>query len=92
MPIIKSSMKDLRRTARRTQVNRVAKGKLRSNLKGLRTALAGTQLEAAKQALAQAVPVIDRAVTKDILSKNAAARHKSRLMRRLNRLVPPATA
>ena len=92
MPIIKSSMKDLRRTARRTQVNRVAKGKLRSNLKGVRTALAANQAEAAKQALTQALPVIDRAVTKGILSKNAAARHKSRLMRRLNQLARPATA
>ncbi len=92
MPIIKSSMKDLRRTARRTQVNRVAKGTLRSNLKAVRTALAGNQTEPAKQLLAQAVPVIDRAVTKGILSKNAAARHKSRLMRRLNQLGRPTTA
>ncbi len=91
MPIIKSSMKDLRRTARRAQVNRAAKGKLRSNLKGVRVALTGNQLDAAKQALAQAVPVIDRAVSKGILSKNAAARHKSRLMRRLNQLTRPAT-
>ncbi len=91
MPIIKSSAKDLRRTGRRTQVNRVAKGKLRSALKGVRTALEANQTDAGKGALAQAVPVIDRAVTKGILSKNAAARHKSRLMRRLNQSTRPAT-
>ncbi len=91
MPIIKSSMKDLRRTARRTQVNRVAKGNLRSTLKSVRVALDGNQAGAAKEALVQAVPVIDRAVTKGILSRNAAARHKSRLMRRLNQLARPAT-
>ncbi len=92
MPIIKSSMKDMRRTARRTQVNRMGKGKLRSGLKGVGAALAANQVDAAKQALAQAIPVIDRAVTKGVLSKNAAARHKSRLMRRLNQLARPATA
>jgi small subunit ribosomal protein S20 len=91
MPIIRSSMKDLRRTARRTQVNRAAKGKLRSSLKGVRVALAGNQADAAKATLAQAIPIIDRAVTKRVLSKNAAARHKSRLMRRLNQMTRPAT-
>jgi len=92
MPIIKSSEKDLRRTARRTEVNRAAKGKLRSSLKKVRTAMAEKQPEAAHAALSAATPVIDRAVSKGILHKNAAARHKSRLMRRLNKLTPPASA
>ncbi len=92
MPIIKSSEKDLRRTARRTEVNRAAKGKLRSSLKKVRTAMAEKQPEAARAALSAATPVIDRAVSKGILHKNAAARHKSRLMRRLNKLTPPASA
>jgi len=84
MPIIKSSIKDLRRTARRSAVNRAAKGKLRSALKKVRTAVAENQLDSARQALTAATPVLDRAVTKGVLHKNAAARHKSRLMRRLN--------
>ncbi|MFB3817821.1 MAG: 30S ribosomal protein S20 [Candidatus Methylomirabilales bacterium] len=92
MPIIKSSEKDLRRTARRAQVNRAAKGKLRSSLKKVRAAVEENQADAAKAALAAATPVIDRAVSKGVLHKNAAARHKSRLMRRLNKLTPPASA
>ncbi len=92
MPIIKSSEKDLRRTARRSAVNRAAKGKVRSSLKKVRTAMDGGQVEAARQALTAATPVIDRAASKGILHKNAAARHKSRLMRRLNKLTPPASA
>lgn len=92
MPIIKSSEKDLRRTARRAQVNRAAKGKLRSSLKKVRAAVEENQTDAAKAALTAATPVIDRAVSKGILHKNAAARHKSRLMRRLNKLTPPASA
>lgn len=85
MPIIKSSSKDLRRTARRTEVNRAAKGKLRSSIKRVRSAAAAGSVEQAQGALAAAVPVIDRAVSKGILHKNAAARHKSRLAKQLSR-------
>ncbi len=92
MPIIKSSIKDLRRTARRTERNRASKGKLRSSLKRVRTALEGAQAEAAAQALGEATPILDRAVSKRILHKNAAARHKSRLMRRLNQLTTSASS
>jgi small subunit ribosomal protein S20 len=86
MPIITSSMKDLRRTARRSASNRVAKGKLRSGIKRVRAAVAEKQVQGAAQAMTAATPVIDRAVSKGILHKNAAARHKSRLKRELNRL------
>jgi small subunit ribosomal protein S20 len=92
MPIIKSSIKDLRRTEHRTARNRSAKGKLRSSLKAARAALESGKLEAATAALTQATPIIDRAVSKKVLHKNAAARHKSRLMRRLNRTRQPASA
>lgn len=92
MPIIKSSEKDLRRTARRAQRNRAAKGKLRSTLKRVRVALGESQTESAQRSMREATPVLDRAVTKRILHKNAAARHKSRLMRQLNRLTSPPAA
>ena len=92
MPIIKSSIKDLRRTERRSARNRAAQGKLRSTLKRARAAIAAGQTDAAQKAVAEALPVIDRAPGKGILHKNAAARHKSRLMRRLSKLSPPASA
>jgi small subunit ribosomal protein S20 len=91
MPIIKSSIKDLRRTERRGARNRAAQGKLRSTLKRARTAIAAGQADAAQKAVAEALPVIDRAPGKGILHKNAAARHKSRLMRRLSKLSTPAS-
>ena len=92
MPIIKSSIKDLRRTERRSAKNRAAQGKLRSTLKRARAAVAAGQTEAAQKAVAEALPVIDRAPGKGILHKNAAARHKSRLMRRLSKLSAPASS
>ncbi len=92
MPIIKSSMKDLLRTARRTARNRAARGKLRSSIRGVRAALASNTADAARQQLAQATPIIDRAVSQGIVHKNAAARQKSRLMRHLNRLAKTSAA
>jgi small subunit ribosomal protein S20 len=92
MPIITSSVKDLRRTARRTERNRAAKGKLRSSLKQARVSAATEPAQAAAEALRQATPIIDRAVSKGILHRNTAARHKSRLMRQINRLAKPATS
>jgi small subunit ribosomal protein S20 len=92
MPIIESSVKDLRRTERRTARNRAAQGKLRSTLKRARAAIAAGQTDAAQKAVAEALPVIDRAPGKGILHKNAAARHKSRLMRRLAKLSAPAAS
>ena len=52
MPIIKSSIKDQRRTARRSAVNRAAKGKVRSSLKRVRSAISENQGQAAAQAMA----------------------------------------
>ena len=92
MPIIKSSTKDLRRTEHRTARNRAALGKLRSNLKRARIAVVAGDPAAAAKAIAEALPVIDRAPGKGILHKNAAARHKSRLMRKLNKLAAPAAS
>ena len=92
MPIITSSIKDLGRTARRSEHNRATKGKLRSNLKRVRIALAENQREAAAQAMAAATAVIDRASGNKVLHKNAAARQKSRLMRQLNRLAKPTAS
>jgi len=92
MPIIKSSIKDLRRTERRSATNRAAQGKLRSTLKRARVAIVTGQADTAAKAVAEALPVIDRAPGKGILHKNAAARHKSRLMRRLAKLSPPSSS
>jgi len=92
MPIIKSSIKDLRRTERRAARNRAAQGKLRSTLKRARIAIAAGQTDTAQKAVTEALPVIDRAPGKGILHKNAAARHKSRLMRRLSMMSAPASS
>lgn len=52
---------------------------VRTYLKKVVAAIQAGDLEAAKTAYAQAVPVIDRIADKGIIAKNKAARHKSRL-------------
>jgi small subunit ribosomal protein S20 len=52
---------------------------VRTYLKKVTAAIDSGDAEAAKAALASAVPVIDRMADKGIIHKNKAARHKSRL-------------
>lgn len=51
----------------------------RTYLKKVVNAIESGDAEAAKAAYAAAVPVLDRIADKDIIHKNKAARHKSRL-------------
>lgn len=89
MPIIRSSEKDLRRTARRTARNKAAMSALRTAVKKVRAHIARKDTAGARSAYAAAVPVLDRAAAKGFIHKNVAARTKSRLMQHLNRLAGP---
>lgn len=88
MPIIRSSEKDLRRTARRSARNKTAVGALRTAVKRVRAQIARKDAAAAHQALAAAVPVLDRAADKGYIHKNNAARTKSRLIHQVSQLTP----
>lgn len=52
----------------------------------------GADPQAGQEAVLQATRQLDRAVSKGVLHRNTAARYKSRLMQRLNRLSPPGAA
>ncbi len=92
MPIIQSSEKDLRRTARRTARNKAAVGALRTAVKKVRAHIARRDAAGARSAYAAAVPVLDRAAAKGLIHKNLAARTKSRLVQQLNRLTAAGKA
>lgn len=49
--------------------------------------MAAGDLEAAARAIGDAISTLDRAAIKGIIHKNNAARRKSRLMKKFNRLV-----
>ncbi len=72
MPNLPSAKKRLRQSAKRTLRNQIAKTRIKTETK---KAIAGeTNL---------AVSVIDRAAAKGIIHKNAAARKKSRLAKKV---------
>ena len=59
---------------------------VRTYLKKVVAAIEAGDVEAAKTAYAEAVPIVDRIADKGIIHKNKAARHKSRLNARIKAL------
>lgn len=84
MPNHKSAEKRMRQNEKRRLKNRGNRGKLRTGVKKLRGALSGADAGAVETLLPQTVSLIDKAVQKGVLHRNAAARFKSRLTRRAN--------
>ncbi|HZI17474.1 MAG TPA: 30S ribosomal protein S20 [Pyrinomonadaceae bacterium] len=84
MPNHKSAEKRDRQNEKRRLINRSNRGRLRTGLKGLRAALDAGQTAEAQELLPQTVSLLDKAVQKGVLHKNAAARYKSRLTLRAN--------
>jgi len=84
MPNHKSAEKRVRQSERRRAVNRGHKTKVRTYIKKLRAALDSGQNEDIQKVLPETISVIDKAIQKGVLHKNAAARHKARLTVRAN--------
>ena len=78
-----SALKAHRQNLKRREHNREFRAKLRSALKGIRTALDGKDVASAKQHLDKTVSLIDKLAGKGIIHRNAAARYKSRIRTRL---------
>ena len=78
-----SAVKAHRQTIKRTEHNRALRSKLRTALKGIRSAIDSGDTEGAKAALNQTVSLIDKMSGKGIIHDNAAGRYKSRIAKRL---------
>jgi small subunit ribosomal protein S20 len=85
-----SALKRMRQSQRRTAVNRARKTRFRSQVKALRRALEGKDAAAAQALLPKTFSLMDRAVKWGVITKNTAARYKSRLVARLRVLESPA--
>ncbi|MGQ3674827.1 30S ribosomal protein S20 [Xanthobacter sp. TB0139] len=81
-----SAKKAVRKIARRTEVNRNRRSRMRTYLRKVEDALATGNATAATEAFKAAEPEIMRAVTKGILHKNTASRKVSRLASRVRKL------
>ncbi len=79
----KSAKKMVRKIARRTEVNKSRKSRIRTFIRKVEEAVASGDKAAAVKALKAAEPEIMRGVTKGVLHKNTAARKVSRLAARV---------
>ncbi len=79
-----SALKAHRQSMTRRDRNRSNRSALRTALKSFSAQLESAKLEEAGGSLRRLYSDVDAAVRKGVLSKNAAARHKSRLSKHLN--------
>jgi len=82
MANIKSQIKRNRQTIKRTERNKAVRSELKTRTKAAATA-AAEGADNAAELTRLAVKRIDMAATKGVIHKNAAARRKSRLMKKL---------
>jgi small subunit ribosomal protein S20 len=81
-----SAEKQMRQSLKRRARNRKNISQLKTQVKKLRAVIASGDAEGAKKLLPTTVGEIDKAAKKGVVHDNAAARHKSRLTRKVNAL------
>ena len=86
MPNIKSSKKDVLSSKIAYEKNKANKSELKTNLKKFDAALVSGDKAAAEAAYKAATKAVDQAVNKGLLHKNNAARKKSSMTLKLNKL------
>ncbi|MBO7148617.1 MAG: 30S ribosomal protein S20 [Clostridia bacterium] len=86
MPNIKSAKKRVIVTETKTMQNKMFKTALKTSIKKYEAAIEAGDKALAAETYKEAVKKIDRAVAKNIIHKNTAARRKSNFTKKLNAL------
>jgi small subunit ribosomal protein S20 len=81
-----SARKATRKIARRTEINKARRSKMRSFVRKVEEAIAAGDRTGALAALNDAAPVIMRSAQKGVVHRNAASRKVSRLTHRVAKL------
>lgn len=84
MAVLKSAQKEIRVAGRRQARNKAVRSLCKTSITKAERLIFVGELEAAKEAVAEAVSALDKAAEKGIIHSNNAARRKSRLLRKLN--------
>ena len=84
MPGSKSVQKQARVAERRRLRNKPIRGLTKTNLTKAEKLIFSGELESAREAVLVAISSLDKAAEKGVIHPNNAARHKSRLMKKLN--------
>lgn len=79
-----SAKKAVRRIARRTEVNKARRSRMRTYIRRVESAIASGDKNAAEEAFKAAQPEIARSAQKGIIHRNTAARKISRLASRVH--------
>ncbi len=85
MPNIKSVVKDVKKSRQNHERNISAKSALKTYVKKAKAAIEGGDAAQIMAAVSKGVSVIDKTAERGIIHKNAAARRKSRLMKRAHK-------
>jgi small subunit ribosomal protein S20 len=80
----KSVLKRIRQTARRTEVNRANRSRVRTAIKAMRAVISAGDSGAAKKLLPETLSAIDVAIRLGALKENTANRYKSNLSLAVN--------
>lgn len=87
MPTHKSAEKRVRQTAKRTARNKAVRSKFNTEIRRFEQAVKNEEdKDVIEQKLRQAVKTIDKTASKGVIHENKAARIKSRLMKKFNKL------
>ncbi|MFQ5924747.1 MAG: 30S ribosomal protein S20 [Dehalococcoidia bacterium] len=80
----KSAQKAARVSQRKEERNKPIRSSVKTYITKARKLILADELDAAQEAVKQAVKALDKAAQKGVIHPNNAARRKSRLMKRLN--------
>ncbi len=86
MPNKKSAMKELRKSTKRAIRNYKVKKAIKDVVKDSKKLIEASEKGAAEK-VKSAIKLLDKAAAKKIIKKNAAARKKSRLVKKLNAII-----
>lgn len=86
MPNLKTSIKDLRKTKRRTINNDRLRNRIKKSVKKFKDLIKSGEKDAAEKTLKHTYKVLDKAAKKNVINKGRASRKKSRLATQLNKL------
>ena len=91
MPHSKSAQKQVRIDKRRGLRNKSVRTLCKTNITKAERLIFSGELESARDAAAAAISSLDKAAEKGVIHPNNASRRKSRLMKKLNDALTPAS-
>lgn len=81
-----SAEKRIRQNEKKRKRNKAHKTRLRNKIKSLKDVIEEEHKKKAKEMLPETFSIIDKSVQKGVLHENAAARHKSRLSKKVQEM------